>query len=949
MKEKIFIILYFLSLKCSLLCAQYPAKDSITKEIILQRLGNESGEEKKITVLLNYKDEILQRRLPKDTMYAWLLQQIAYRYSHHSKFSDAVNYSLQALAINRSYPNEKAIVILTRGQYYWLSTWYDSLNNTGEKRKAIDSCIAVSLRLRDMATAESISCIVDRTLYFYNIGEYKLCINDAEICQKSAMEYLKRTTIPGYVYFAKVAAANSFHWEINARLQLNDLPTAKTLLADKIKKYQEENIGNFLGVTYSQMAEVSLKENDPPQALNYYTLALKSFRQNGYYFSCKQTLNNIAEKIYVNYFKDYDKALQYFKKSLTYKNNASSFDGEDAVESMNIYGRIANIYTERKMFDTAFAYFKLALSQLHRDATIDQVLYSPPEEFNGYKKIDYLFNLLINYGDTYLKKFESEKKRDVLYEAINTYEKADKLLARINISQFEQESRLLWRNEARLLYENAIEACLLANEAGRAFYFFERSRATLLNIQLTEQNWIARPDINSLEDLKRRINRLNGVINNNNDSASNLLTRYRDSLRAMNDELYSLQQLIKTRYPLYYHNMDTVLVSVDRVRNSLLKDRQAVLEMFSGNNAVYSLLIMTEGIYLKKLRKDDFEKTVNAYTTYLSNYSLLNKSFKDFRETAHHLYRLIMQNNPVPPGRIIISPDGYYFPFESLISDNSSALPRYFILDYAVSYTYSIRYLLNNFGTVSTKAVGNFFGVAPVDYSGDHLSQLSGSDISLKTIKGALHNGKMLVGKEASRENFLTHFREYTIDQMYTHSSDSSHRNEPVIYFNDSALYLSELIPGGKPVTELIVLSACETGNGKLYKGEGVFSFNRGFASIGIPSSVTNLWSIDNKATYEITETFYKHLANGNPLDIALQQAKLDYMKGELSENQMPYFWAAPILVGKSDKIMITKPFPWIYLAAGIMIVAILFIVVKKTKRQKAALLSIPGITEIPS
>jgi CHAT domain-containing protein len=112
---------------------------------------------------------------------------------------------------------------------------------------------------------------------------------------------------------------------------------------------------------------------------------------------------------------------------------------------------------------------------------------------------------------------------------------------------------------------------------------------------------------------------------------------------------------------------------------------------------------------------------------------------------------------------------------------------------------------------------------------------------------------------------------------LYTHSSDSSGRGEPVIYFADSALYLSDLISEYKPLARLIVLSACETGAGKVYNGEGVFSFNRGFAAIGIPAAITNLWSVENASTYKLTELFYKYLTRGIPSDIALQKAKLEF------------------------------------------------------------------------
>ena len=159
-----------------------------------------------------------------------------------------------------------------------------------------------------------------------------------------------------------------------------------------------------------------------------------------------------------------------------------------------------------------------------------------------------------------------------------------------------------------------------------------------------------------------------------------------------------------------------------------------------------------------------------------------------------------------------------------------------------------------------------------------------------------------MIASEATRNHFMQRFQDYKIIQLYTHASDTSYYGEPVIYFSDSALYLSELIPESKIASQLIVLSACETGNGKLFKGEGVFSFNRGFASVGIPSSVINLWSVDDESTYKLTELFYKYVHNGLPLDLALQKAKMEFISTSSKLKSLPFYWAAAVLVGKSIK-----------------------------------------------
>ena len=219
---------------------------------------------------------------------------------------------------------------------------------------------------------------------------------------------------------------------------------------------------------------------------------------------------------------------------------------------------------------------------------------------------------------------------------------------------------------------------------------------------------------------------------------------------------------------------------------------------------------------------------------------------------------------------------------------------------------------MNDFDRNVNPGSSSFLGFAPVKFTASFsLSDLQGSEKSLSQIGSYFSGAKIFIAADASKNNFQKEFANYRIIQLYSHSSDSSNRGEPVIYFADSALYLSDLIPENRPQTRLIVLSACETGIGKLYQGEGVFSFNRGFASLGIPSAITNLWAIDNQSTYRITEVFYRYLSAGMPVDIALQRAKLDFIKMSSKKNKLPYFWAGCILAGKSDPIESDIGFPW--------------------------------------
>jgi CHAT domain-containing protein len=223
-------------------------------------------------------------------------------------------------------------------------------------------------------------------------------------------------------------------------------------------------------------------------------------------------------------------------------------------------------------------------------------------------------------------------------------------------------------------------------------------------------------------------------------------------------------------------------------------------------------------------------------------------------------------------------------------------------------------------------------GIAPVRYT-NGFPALLGSDESLRQVQNYFRHPVNLLGDDASKNNFLKQYYKYKIIQLYTHATDSGFAGEPMIYFSDSALLLSDLFYQGKPATRLIVLAACETAQGKLYNGEGVFSFNRQFAALGIPSSISSLWQANDQSTYKITELFYKYLSKGMPLDVALQQAKKDFRSLSSKEKTLPCYWAASILVGQTDSIPIQKPFPWIWVI-GVMIIVVVGVGAFKLKKQ---------------
>jgi len=97
--------------------------------------------------------------------------------------------------------------------------------------------------------------------------------------------------------------------------------------------------------------------------------------------------------------------------------------------------------------------------------------------------------------------------------------------------------------------------------------------------------------------------------------------------------------------------------------------------------------------------------------------------------------------------------------------------------------------------------------------------------------------------------------------------------------------------------TQLVVLSACETGLGELSAGEGLYGLRRALVLAGAQSQVISLWKVSDDATQELMVAYYKRLRAGTPRDVALRETQLAFLRSP--EYDHPYYWAA--FIGSGD------------------------------------------------
>ena len=159
----------------------------------------------------------------------------------------------------------------------------------------------------------------------------------------------------------------------------------------------------------------------------------------------------------------------------------------------------------------------------------------------------------------------------------------------------------------------------------------------------------------------------------------------------------------------------------------------------------------------------------------------------------------------------------------------------------------------------------------------------------------------MLVRKDASETNFKAAGAVFSRIHFATHGKFQA--EDPLnsgLFLakdasNDGLLTVGELY-SMRLDADLITLSACETGLGKVANGDDVVGLTRGFLYAGSRSIVASLWSVDDKATAELMEAFYSNLAK-MPKQQALREAQLRTRQ----DFPHPFFWAAFQLTGRAD------------------------------------------------
>jgi CHAT domain-containing protein len=249
-------------------------------------------------------------------------------------------------------------------------------------------------------------------------------------------------------------------------------------------------------------------------------------------------------------------------------------------------------------------------------------------------------------------------------------------------------------------------------------------------------------------------------------------------------------------------------------------------------------------------------------------------------------------------------------PFAALISTTSG---KYLIEEYSISYAPSASVFIqasHHAKALETNNRERLLSVGNPSFDHDsfpELSELPEAATEARAISAYYQSADVLIGADARKPAVVGAIADAQVIHLAMHAIDNpgDELHSRLVLAKDSAKSVSEecleaheLYRLKLPRVRLLVLSACRSGVGDYYRGEGTLSLARPFLAAEVPLVVASLWPVDSKATQELMVNFHKLRKPGFPSAEALRQAQLSLIKSDNDRLRQPFSWAAFFVTG---------------------------------------------------
>ncbi|CAN5477284.1 hypothetical protein BH10BAC3_BH10BAC3_26220 [soil metagenome] len=891
---------------------------------IWQVLSSDASSNKTILEKLQNANRLLVQfencKIKKDSVYVRLLDRIGlYEYLANKNITDAFKNALRsvetAAQIKTGNSNFVTAVAYKNIAYYYRESFsYNAALNY------FDTAIIYAGKITG-GTSISLDARKMRCLLFFQMGDYQKSNDESSLGLIEAINSRSVDFIP----FFYNRRAQAYNYQNQLKLAITDIDSASI----NAKKYNDVF---EIATALKSKAIILDKQQRFDEADFLFNQAINERKKTG-------DLAQLADD-YTDYGNFLISSFEKYKKGILYYSNSEILGRQlgDSDLVAKAYTNIGQVFFRLGEYGKAKQSYTDALRSLKANDVKNFNDNISASQLNQIINKDLLLVLLGNKTELLVQLYRQTNEQAWLQGALETARVTDSVITGMRHEQTGEQSKLYWRDKTREFYTNAIEACWLAKNNALAFFFMEKSRAVLLNDKLNELGaQLHLPAIDAAREQALQINiltqqqRLNTI---DNDPAAYSTQQLR-ILEAKAEQEHFVKSM-EQKYPVYYqYKYADDVPSLSSLQKFLGGNNQQFIQYFINDTIVYFLAITAGDCRFHKLTQNEFSiEQLKEFSVFCADKNLLNTRYPEFTSLSNNIYYKLFKPANIVKGRVIICPDNYLIPFEAL---SSTADGEHFLIeDYAFSYVYSAGFLLKKYP--ANQQDGNFLGIAPGIFAKNlKVPELKNSTTAIRTSSGYFSGVNLFTGIAASRKNFITYLPNYAVVNIFSHAYADSTDEEPLLYMQDSVIGLSELDLINNPAAQLVILSACQTNVGKNATGEGIYSIARGFASVGVPAVASTLWKADEESIYAITALFNENLSKGVSKDVALQKAKIDFIRRNDNNKLLPFYWANMILVGSAEPVNLSKknPVRYIILFAGFSAIVFTFIFLRRKKVTK--------------
>ena len=431
---------------------------------------------------------------------------------------------------------------------------------------------------------------------------------------------------------------------------------------------------------------------------------------------------------------------------------------------------------------------------------------------------------------------------------------------------------------------------------------------------------------------------------------------YKQKLFGLKQRYDDLLQTFEITYPEYYDlKYRNYTATINEVTEQLLGPDELLVEYVVGADSLY-IILLSESV--KGMRAVSVDSTFKEHVEGFKN-GLAQRNRELYIPSAYKLYSVLVEPvfDIIPDKKkwVIVADDVLNgIPFGALITGEMPVNSNYYELPYLI-YSHSFRYSYSATLELSQMALRknedtnliksgqiekkDFLAFAPVFKEGfmdwkrgaEMLEDLRPDTVAVSewgylpqskeevvSISSMFRQDDSILDrlfKTRSTVYLNKHASEHTLKSIdlsthrYLHFATHGIVNKAVPEL--SGIILAQDTTGGEDGilhlnevynldldADLVVLSACQTGVGKMAKGEGLMSLTRGFMYAGADAILASYWQVADGSTHSLMVSFYDYLLEGEPKTESLRRAKLDLIN-KYPQFAHPYYWASFVLIGR--------------------------------------------------